>query len=140
MLGMGLELDGELVAVVERKRLGYLAELLVGGQLPYRLAELASLPRAAVVVEDRYADLFQLTFVSPNRVAQLLTEVTVRYPSAPIVFCETRPLAEAWTFRFLGTALSYVKEERGSGNAAAPTPGSDTGDDVDSADPASQGG
>jgi hypothetical protein len=66
MLGMGLELDGELVAVVERKRLGYLAELLVDGQLSYRLAELASLPRSAVVVEDRYADLFQLADVSPS--------------------------------------------------------------------------
>jgi len=29
----------------------------------------------------------------------------------PIVFCETRPLAEEWTYRFLGAALAYREAE-----------------------------
>ncbi|HEX6195209.1 MAG TPA: histone-like nucleoid-structuring protein Lsr2, partial [Jiangellaceae bacterium] len=28
------------------------------------------------------------------------------YPTVPIVFCETRRLAEEWTYRFLGAALA----------------------------------
>ncbi len=30
----------------------------------------------------------------------------VRWPNVPVFFAETRPLAEEWTFRFLGAALS----------------------------------
>lgn len=35
----------------------------------------------------------------------LLARVQVRYPEIPMVFCENRPLAEEWTFRWLGAAL-----------------------------------
>jgi hypothetical protein len=44
-------------------------------------------------------------------VAELLATLQVRYPSVPIVFCETRPLAEQWTYRFLGAALAYASAE-----------------------------
>ena len=43
--------------------------------------------------------------------ADLLARVQVRYPSVPIVFCETRPLAEEWRFRFLGAALAGFLEQ-----------------------------
>jgi len=33
---------------------------LIGGTLRYALAELAALPRAAIVVEDRYSGVFKL--------------------------------------------------------------------------------
>ncbi|MGH2810893.1 MAG: ERCC4 domain-containing protein [Actinomycetota bacterium] len=98
-----------------RKSLADLAARLVDGQLAYALADLASLPRAAVVVEDRYADLFKLTHVQPGWVAELLATIVVRYPSVPIVFCETRPLAEEWTYRFLGAALAYARAQQGVG-------------------------
>jgi hypothetical protein len=29
----------------------------------------------------------------------------------PIVFCDTRPLAEEWTYRFLGAALANAEAE-----------------------------
>jgi hypothetical protein len=35
-----------------------------------------------------------------------LAEVQVRWPEVPIVFAETRPLAEEWTYRYLGAALA----------------------------------
>jgi ERCC4 domain len=111
----GVELGGEIVASVERKTLADLAGRLVDGSLPYTLAELAHLPRAAVVVEDRYADLFKLEHVAPGFLAELLATVQVRYPSVPIVFCETRPLAEEWTFRFLGAALAFAEAEAEAG-------------------------
>jgi hypothetical protein len=108
----GVELDGEVVAVVERKTMADLAARLVDGRLTYTLAELATLERAALVVEDRYADLFKLQHVAPGFVADLVAAVQVRYPTVPIVFCDTRPLAEEWTFRFLGAALAFAKAER----------------------------
>jgi ERCC4 domain len=107
----GVELDGRLVAAVERKTLADLSGSLVDGSLGFLLAELAALPRAAVVVEDRYSAVFKLEHVQPGFVAELLAAVQVRYPDVPIVFCETRPLAQEWTFRFLGAALAYMRAE-----------------------------
>jgi hypothetical protein len=37
----------------------------------------------------------------------MLAAITVRYPTVPIHFAETRPLAGEWTYRFLGAAFAY---------------------------------
>lgn len=87
----GVEVDGRLAAAVERKSLGDLVSTLTTGRLKYVLADLASLPRAAVVVEDRYSAVFKLEMVRPAVVAEGLAECQVRWPSVPILFCETRP-------------------------------------------------
>jgi hypothetical protein len=100
-----VELDGAVVAAVERKTLDDLAGSLLSGRLTYALAELSALPRAAVAVEDRYSRLFSLEHASGSRVAEALAEAQVRFPSIPIVFCETRPLAQEWTYRWLGACL-----------------------------------
>lgn len=105
----GVALDGEIVAVVERKSLADLSAKLVDGGLAYAMAELATVERAALVVEDRYSALFKLAHVNAGWVADLLAAVQVRYPGVPIVFCETRPLAEEWTFRFLGAASGFCQ-------------------------------
>jgi hypothetical protein len=107
----GIAHHDELVAVVERKSLADLTRRLVDGQLAYALAHMATLPRAAVVVEDRYPNLFKLEHTQPGFVAEMLAALTVRYPAVPISFCETRPLAEEWTYRFLGAALAYHQAE-----------------------------
>ena len=107
----GVVLGEEIVAVVERKTVADLARRLIDGNLTYALAELATIERAAIVVEDRYGALFKLDHVTPGFVPELLARVQVRYPNVPIVFCDTRPLAEEWTFRFLGAALAYAAAE-----------------------------
>jgi hypothetical protein len=106
-----VELDGDVVGAVERKTLQDLAGRLVDGSLLITLGELATVPRAAIVVEDRWADVFRLQHVSSSMVAEMVTGAQVRYPTVPIVFCETRALAQEWTYRFLGAALSYADEE-----------------------------
>ena len=106
-----VELDGELVAAVERKSLADLAHGLVDGSVAFQLAELAALPRAAVAVEDRFSALFKLEHVQPGFVAELLAAVQVRYPTVPIVFLDSRQLAQEWTFRFLGAALAHARAE-----------------------------
>lgn len=107
----GVALGDEIVAVVERKSLDDLAHRLIDGNFTYALAELATIQRAAVVVEDRYSALFKLQHVAPGFVPELLARVQVRYPNVPIVFCDTRPLAEEWTYRFLGAALAHLDAE-----------------------------
>lgn len=89
---------------VERKSLADLAGRAVDGKLAFGLAELATLPRAAVVVEDRYAKLFQLDHVQGGFVADLVARLQVRYPTVPIVFVGSRKLTEKWTYRWLGAA------------------------------------
>ena len=98
--------SGRIVAAVERKTIGDLAGSLNDGSLTFELAKLAALPRAALVVEDRYSSLLKLTHAPTGYLPDLLARVQVRYPETPIVFAETRPLAEEWTFRWLGAVLA----------------------------------
>jgi hypothetical protein len=103
--------EGRLVAAVERKSLPDLVSSLANGRLRYALGELAALPRAAVVVEDRYSRVFTVEYVRPALVADGLAELQVRWPTIPIVFCETRPLAEEWTYRYLAAAHQWARTE-----------------------------
>jgi hypothetical protein len=107
----GLELDGRLVAAVERKSLADLVSSLTNGTLRFAIAELASLPLAAVVVEERYSQVYKLDRIRPAVVADGLAELQVRWPGVPIVFCETRPLAEEWTYRYLAAAHAWARSE-----------------------------
>ena len=77
------------------------------------LADLTALPRAAVVVEDRYSRLFKLDHVRPAR--RWRRRWPRRRPASrpcPIVFAETRPLAQEWTYRWLGACLAEVSAAR----------------------------
>lgn len=106
-----VEVDGELLGVVERKKLAELAGDVVDGSLLIRLSALGAARRAAVVVEDRWADVFRLQHVAPSMVAEMLAAAQVRYPNVRIVFCENRHLAQEWTYRFLGAAAAFADEE-----------------------------
>jgi len=108
----GILLDGALVAAVERKSLVDFVSSLTTGRLRYALGELAALARAAIVVEDRYSQVFKLDYVRPAVVADGIAECQVRWPNVPIVFCETRPLAEEWTYRYLGAAHAWASGEQ----------------------------
>ncbi len=107
----GLELEGVLVAAVERKSVADFVSSVTNGRLRFALGELAALPRAAVVVEDRYSQLLKLDRVRPAVVLDGLAELQVRYPNVPIIFCETRSLAEEWTYRYLAAARVWAETE-----------------------------
>ncbi len=107
-----VEVDGRILAAVERKSLADLVTTITTGKLRYLLAHLAAVDAAAVVVEDRYSAVFKLTRVRPATVADAIAEAAARFPAVPIVFTETRPLAEEWTFRFLGAALAHHADDR----------------------------
>jgi len=107
----GLIVHAQLIAAVERKSLGDLISSLTGGKLRYAVGDLATLPRAAVVVEDRYSQIFKQDRVRPAAVADGLAELQVRWPTVPIVFAETRQLAEEWTYRYLAAAQDWASTE-----------------------------
>jgi hypothetical protein len=100
-----------LLASVERKSVADLVASLLDGTLRYALGELSTLPRAAVVVEDRYSTIFKLERVRPSQVADGLAELQVRWPTIPIVFSETRKLAEEWTYRYLAAAIVWAADD-----------------------------
>lgn len=95
---------GEVVAAVERKSPQDLVSSMTTGKLKYQLTELASLPRAAVVVEASYGRVLQHDHVRTAVIADGLAETQVAFPSVPIVFCDNRKLAQEWTYRFLASA------------------------------------
>ena len=118
-------LDNAIVGVVERKSLADLVSSLTSGKLRYLLADLATVPRAAVVVEDRYSAVFKIDRVRPLVVVEGLAESQVRFPNVPILFCETRLLAQEWTYRFLGAALVHAANDVAGGRLEGllPEPG-----------------
>ena len=73
------------------------------------------------------AKVFALEHVRPAVVADGLAELQVRWPSIPIIFCETRKLAEEWTYRYLSAARTWALDEAaavermGAGDNAADT-------------------
>lgn len=116
-----LRTGDRLLASVERKSLPDLISSLTNGKLRFALAELAALPRAAVVIEDRYSAVFKLERVRPAVVADALAELQIRYPTVPIVFCENRQLAEEWTYRYLAAARHWCDIED-TDHRPAPSP------------------
>ncbi len=103
----GVRAGGELIAAVERKTLEDFTKALVDGALNYVLADLATLPAAAVVVEERYGALLNNDHVQPGWLLELVARLQVRYPAVAIVFADSRKLAEEWTYRFLAAALVH---------------------------------
>lgn len=114
--------DGKIVASVERKSVADLLSSMTSGRLRYAMADLASLPRAAVVVEDQYSTMLASKFVSAKDAADGLAELQVRYPTVPIVFAQTRKLAEEWTFRYLAAAMTWISDDADAMNSAATLP------------------
>ncbi len=106
-----VSVEGRIVCAVERKSMVDLVSSLTSGRLRYALAELAALPRAALVVEEGYSRVFAVKHVRPAVVADGLAELQIRCPNVPIVHCETRKLAEEWTYRYLAAAQLWAQAE-----------------------------
>lgn len=106
-----VEVGDRVVAAVERKSLTDLVSTLTSGRLRYVLADLAALDHAALVVEDRYSQILTLTRVRPAIVLDGLGECQARFPTVPVIFAETRALAQEWTFRFFGAAVAGGEDE-----------------------------
>ena len=104
--------DERLVCVVERKTrdnfLGDLSQLKV---LQQQLAELATYPHAALVIEAQYRDFGDPKHLGPwpaAHVQRVLAELSVLFPAVRIVFAGNRKLANLWTQRFFAAATASL--------------------------------
>jgi ERCC4-type nuclease len=97
----------QIIAAVERKTPEDFTKSLIDGSLNYALAELSALPAAAVVVEQSYGALLNHEHTQPGWLLELVARLQVRYPAVPIVFADSRKLAEEYTYRYLAAALVH---------------------------------
>lgn len=95
-----------VIAAVERKRLSDFANSLVDGSLNFILAELCSVPCAAVAVEGTYSALMRHRFTRPVFLLELIARLQSRYPQVSINFLESHKIAEEWVYRFLRAAYA----------------------------------
>lgn len=106
----GLLHGGRLIAAVERKSLDDLTSSLLSGKLKYQLTELAALPRAAVVVEERYSQIFAQTWARPATVADSLAELQTTFSTVSIQFCDNRKLAQEHVYRYLAAVHTWAQD------------------------------
>ncbi|MBK5943090.1 ERCC4 domain-containing protein [Halorhodospira sp. 9621] len=108
-----LESDGQIQAVVERKTFDNL--LTDFGQiqiLHQQLAELATYPHPALVVEATYGDFLDPQRVAPwsaAHTARVVAEIQALHPKLPVVFAGNRKQANEWChglFRAVATRLA----------------------------------
>lgn len=98
--------DERLVAVVERKRLEEFAGAAVDGSLQLALAELATMPRAAVVIEGRLAQLVKGALrTRPGWLLNVVASLQAAYPNVPLLFADAGPLAADLAYRWLSASL-----------------------------------
>lgn len=116
----GVFWNNELVATVERKSLADLVKGVSEGSFPFQLAALASMPLAAVVVDDRRSAALKGDTGRGGWLFEQLARLHVRHPNVPVMFCETRALAEDFTFRFLGAALAQKLDQPDDPTAPKP--------------------
>ena len=84
-----VQVAGNVVAAVERKTTNDLISSMISGRMRFLMAELAALPRAAVVVEEGYSKIFKHPHVAGSVAAERLAEIQAQFP--PCRSCSARP-------------------------------------------------
>lgn len=97
-------LDDRVVAVVERKTLSDFSNAVVDGSLNFTMTELCAVPHAAVVIEGDYSQVLRNDQVRKGFLPVVVARLQVRYREIPMVFLESRKIAEEWCYQFLSAA------------------------------------
>ncbi len=108
-----LHQDGQLQAVVERKTFdNLLADMGQIQVLHQQLAELATYPHPALVIEAQYGDFLDPQRVAPwpaAHTARVLAEISAVHPDLPVIFAGNRKQANEWAhglFRAVASRLA----------------------------------
>jgi hypothetical protein len=101
----GLLIDDRLTAVVERKSFdNLLGEVGAVQALHHQLADLATCPAAALVIEAEYRDFLDAGRLAGRwpaaHLARVLGELSALHPRLPIIYAGNRKMANAWTSHF----------------------------------------
>lgn len=111
------------VSTPTRRASGLVLEILVDSheRYPWKFsAQQATTRRQALPAGDYAVEHGGRIVAAVER--RSLAEAQVRFPGAPIVFCQTRPLAQEWTSRFLGAALAHHAEDAPAADRADALP------------------
>ncbi len=95
-------------AVVERKDHADFVHSLLDNGLNFRMAALATLTRAALVIESRYQSMLREPRVNGGYLPTIVAALSVRFPNVQIVFADSRAGAEEWTYRWLSAAQAEL--------------------------------
>ena len=104
-----VQLAGTIVAAVERKTANDLISSMISGRMRFLMADWPGCRALRLSSKRATARSFKHPHVNASVAAERLAEIQAQFPAVPIVFCETRPLAEEWTYRWLG-ACQYELE------------------------------
>jgi len=107
--------EERIVAVVERKSIkNMLANLNSLEAYHAHLAELATYPRAQLVIEATLADFGKkekLHPMSPSRAQRALFDIQARHPNLQVIFAGNRKLAQAHVAGFFGAVSALLCQE-----------------------------
>jgi hypothetical protein len=104
--------EERLVAVVERKKLEEFAGAAIQGRLQLQLAELATMPRAVVIIEGRLSQLLKGDLKArPGWLLNLVAALQAAFPSVPLLFAESGPLAADLAYRWLSASLRLARAQ-----------------------------
>ncbi len=96
--------DGRIVAVAERKSLhNFLSQIGTYDSFKAMLTELNTYPYKALVLESPYSDFLNPRKIKPYRasyIAEILSDLVVRFPQIQVVFCDNRKFAQEWLLRW----------------------------------------
>ncbi len=95
---------GRIIAVAERKTLdNFLHEIGALDALQASLEEMSLYPFKAVVFESPFSDFMNPKKIKPYKagfIADILIDLTVRFPQIQFIFCENRKFAREWVYRW----------------------------------------
>ncbi|MDZ7799739.1 MAG: ERCC4 domain-containing protein [Trueperaceae bacterium] len=114
--------DGELlIAAVERKRPDELANDAISGTLSLTMAELATLPRAMVVVEGRLGQYLEAGERSrAGWLTNLLAALQATHPNVPVTFAESPKFAADLAYRWLAACANAFRKGHDTSSAEMP--------------------
>jgi ERCC4-type nuclease len=96
--------DGKIVAIAERKTLDdFLGRVSVYDTFKATLSELSIYKYKALVFESPYSDFLNPKKIKPysaNYIAEILSDIAVRFSEIQIVFCDNRKFAQEWLYRW----------------------------------------
>lgn len=95
---------GKIIAVAERKNLNnFLKQIGTYDTLKVTLKELTTYPYKTLIFESPYSDFLNPKKIKPYRasyIAEILSDLAVRFPEIQIIFCDNRKFAQEWLLRW----------------------------------------
>lgn len=96
--------NGKIIAIAERKSLkNFLGQIATYDSFKATLNELSTYPYKVLIFDSPYSDFLNPKKIKPytaTYIADIISDIAVRFPEIQIIFCDNRKFAEEWLFRW----------------------------------------